>query len=116
MLTFRITLNLRRACLSVEQLHLRKGSRAQSTGFSGHENADCQPTLCLEVLKWLPVPKCNMDGHLEHSTNAAGVPPSYIISGSWAVKGKATVSLNSVLSLIIQFFSHFAVVPDNLGM
>lgn len=41
--------------------------------------------LCLEVLKWRPLPKSNMDGHLEHSTNAAGVPPSYIINGSQAV-------------------------------
>lgn len=41
--------------------------------------------LCSEVLKWLPLPKCNMDDHLEHSANAAGVPPSYIIDGAQAV-------------------------------
>lgn len=103
---------LKRACLSVAQLQLWKGFRAQNTSFSGWENRDCQIVLCLEVLKWLPVPKCNMDGHLEHPTTAAGVPPAIqynqLLPG--CIWGKAMVSLITIsrgLSSIIQFCNHF---------
>jgi len=57
--------------------------------------------LCLEVLKWLPSPKCNMGDHLEHSANAATQ-----LYNQWFL---AVVSLNSALSSIIQFFNDFPV-------
>lgn len=59
--------------------------------------------LAVEALKWLPLPTCNMDDHLEHSANAAGVPSSYIIGTAQAVF--AGTILNSALATAIQFLT-----------
>lgn len=61
--------------------------------------------LYWEVVKWLPLVKCNMDDHLKHSANAAGKLSSYVI-----YTAQFYSKLKQWIVMINSVFNYFVVI------